>query len=337
MSHPISGQLPAPAHAAAPSVSVVIPAYNEERFIGATLRSVRAALKGIPHEVIVVDNGSSDGTARLAEGEGARVITRPGRTIGAVRNAGARLARGTYLVFIDADVTLTRLWRSALPGVIGVLERAPRTLAGSMCSVPAGASWVERVWFAPQADESLSHLGSAHLIVRRSFFGEIGGFDESLATGEDYEISMRVVRAGGTIHRLSPEVVEHHGYPTTLTQFARREIWHGTGDCGSASAVLASRVAMAALVFAALHLLAAGALAAGRPAGALLALALVVGLCGASSAMRYRRRGAGLILANTALHYVYYAARALSFVPALGARRSTPAATLLPAQAGPEC
>lgn len=314
-----------------PALSVIIPAYNEERFIAATLRSVHAALAGVPYEIVVVDNGSSDGTVRLAEAHGARVVAQRGGTIGAVRNAGARHARGSLLVFIDADVTLTSLWRPALGEVTRLLDAAPRTLAGSMCSVPAGAGWIERVWFAPQADESLSHLGSAHLIVKRAFFHEIGGFDETLRTGEDYELCMRVLRGGGAMHRLPPTVVEHHGFPKTLLHFARREIWHGTSDFASRAAFLGSRVAQAAVLFAALHLLAAAALAAGSTAGALGALTLVVVLCAASSLHRYRRAGGALVLANTFVHYVYYSARALSILPRLGARRKAAPTPVAPA------
>ena len=316
-----------------PALSVVIPAFNEERFIAATLRSVHAALAGTTYEIVVVDNGSSDRTVRLAEAHGARVVRHPGGTIGAVRNAGARRARGALIVFIDADVTLTPLWRPALGEVTRRLDDAPRTLSGSMCAVPADAGWIERVWFAPQADESLSHLGSAHLIVRRAFFEEIGGFDESLRTGEDYELCMRVVRAGGSMHRLPPAVVEHHGFPRTIRQVARREVWHGTSDFRSLPAFLGSRVAQAAALFAGLHLLAAAALVAGSAAGTLGALALIVALCAASSAHRYRRAGAAIVLANTFVHYVYYGARALSMVPRLGARRDAVPAVAAPALA----
>ncbi|MFF5113217.1 glycosyltransferase [Streptosporangium sp. NPDC000509] len=93
-----------------PTVSVVIPAYNEEHYLPKYLPSVLASLEvwetstGLRGEVIVVDNASTDATAAVAARLGARVVTEPERGIGRARNAGATAAQGDYLVFIDADV-----------------------------------------------------------------------------------------------------------------------------------------------------------------------------------------------------------------------------------------
>lgn len=305
------------------TISFVIPAFNEERYIANTLDSIHTALQGRwSYEILVIDNGSTDRTPELVRTGGGQVLVRKGGTIGSLRNFGAARAKGDVLVFLDADITLTAAWLSNFETVVALFRSLPRVLSGSMCSIPSSPTWLERMWYAPQVDESLSHLGSAHLIIRRDFFTEIGGFDETLETGEDYDFSVRVVRSQGAIHRLSPAVVEHHGFPKTLKQFAMREMWHGTGDSKSLKAVLRSRVATAALVFLGLHILLVISLGFGSVFGSVMAVSAIVLLCVAASLRSYRAQPFPLIVANSAIYYVYFGARGLSFFPLIAGRRA---------------
>ena len=86
-------------------ISFVVPAHNEERHVGPTVRAIAssAADSGEPFEVIVVDDASTDRTASIAEQHGAHVIRVEHRQIATTRNAGARAARGDILFFVDAD------------------------------------------------------------------------------------------------------------------------------------------------------------------------------------------------------------------------------------------
>src|SRR5687767_8100970 len=88
-------------------ISFIIPAYNEEALLARTLEtlkeSARSALDGLDHEIIVVDDASTDRTAQIAREAGARVITVEHRQIAATRNAGARSAQGDVFIFVDAD------------------------------------------------------------------------------------------------------------------------------------------------------------------------------------------------------------------------------------------
>ena len=89
-------------------LSIIIPAFNEQKLLPATLESVFAAAKAISarhwdHEVIVCDNNSTDRTAEIAGARGARVVFEPVNQIGRARNRGASVATGDWLVFIDAD------------------------------------------------------------------------------------------------------------------------------------------------------------------------------------------------------------------------------------------
>src|SRR5262245_48629676 len=86
-------------------ISFIVPAHNEELWIGRCLDSIRSAMAALdePYEVIVVDDASTDATARIAEQKGARTIRVAHRNISAVRNCGARAAAGEELIFVDAD------------------------------------------------------------------------------------------------------------------------------------------------------------------------------------------------------------------------------------------
>src|SRR5262245_16208563 len=94
------------------TMSVIIPAFNEERFLPQTLEHLRLAAKfagsvpGQDIEIIVVDNASTDRTAEIALAVGARVISVPEHNIARVRNAGATAAFGDLLVFLDADTLI---------------------------------------------------------------------------------------------------------------------------------------------------------------------------------------------------------------------------------------
>ena len=89
-------------------VSVVVPAFNEERLLTGSLAAIRAALRafdeaGWASELIVCDNNSSDGTAGIARAAGAKVVFEPVNQIARARNAGAAQASGEWLLFVDAD------------------------------------------------------------------------------------------------------------------------------------------------------------------------------------------------------------------------------------------
>src|SRR5581483_7353728 len=89
-------------------ISVIIPAFNEERLLGETLRSVQAAMTAFTRrswtaELIVCDNNSTDRTAEVARAAGANVVFEPVNQIARARNSGAAAASGDWLVFVDAD------------------------------------------------------------------------------------------------------------------------------------------------------------------------------------------------------------------------------------------
>src|SRR6266404_2121031 len=102
-------------------ISFIIPAYNEEHELSKTLAAIRTAASGTaqPYEIIVVDDASTDATPEIALRAGAKVIAINRRQIASARNAGARVAQGEYLFFIDAD---TRIERAHVSRGITTLE-----------------------------------------------------------------------------------------------------------------------------------------------------------------------------------------------------------------------
>ena len=174
-------------------LSVVIPAFNEEKYLPATLASINEALRSVTDsEVIVVDNQSTDATPRLAADAGARVICEAERNIGKVRNSGAAGANGELVVFIDAD-TLVK------PGVFEKIIHAAadtRCLGGSV-AVEYEAEfrrlwvrWFMKLW--PMLGKLTRMRGGALQFCRADVFREMAGYDTTIFVGEDIEFHWRL-------------------------------------------------------------------------------------------------------------------------------------------------
>jgi glycosyltransferase involved in cell wall biosynthesis len=310
------------------TLSFVIPARNEARFIAQTIDSIRR-LAPAGHEIVLVDNGSTDDTVAIARSLGATILHGDG-SIGALRNLGATHAHGEVLVFLDADVTLTPAWQAQLERALAPLLAGEPVVTGSHVLPTDAPNLLERYWFrALASDPRSTHVGSAHLIVAAAVFARIGGFDPALTTGEDYEFCTRAKAKGCTVVNDPTLPAIHHGFPSRLVPFMRREAWHGLGDLSSWAAFAGSRVVQATLVFLALHLLLAVALAAGMRPGAWLALAALAGLLLLSSFAKYRHAGAAAVFVNALVFYFYFAGRAWGFLRFLrGERRAaSPRAT----------
>jgi len=214
---------------ATPRVSVIIPARNEAVGLVPLLGSLAALeFSGEQLEVIVVDHESTDETGRIAREWGARVLNKTGGTISSVRNFGAAAAQGEIFAFLDADCAVESDWLTKAmahfddPGVGAV---------GSHHLIPLDPpTWVRQVLqkemeARPRLSEG-TWLPSGNMLVRRDVFREVNGFDESLVTCEDVDLSYRV----GLRHRLVADMeirCWHFGAPTTLWEVFRKELWRG--------------------------------------------------------------------------------------------------------------
>lgn len=218
---------PAGAQTAPPAITFVIPVKNGARFIPGCLDHIAAAMRP-GDQILVVDNGSSDDTVALARARaGVEVLECPGITIAALRNAGAARARHEMLAFIDADCLICPEWR---PAVERVMADRDVSATGSYYDLPEHPTWVEAAWwsFRPRHEHRTTFIISGNLVIRRSAFDAVGGFDATLVTDEDSDLSRRLVEAGYVLVEAPTVRVIHLGNAKTLGQFWRKERWHAT-------------------------------------------------------------------------------------------------------------
>lgn len=213
----------------APTLSFVIPVLNDEARLRRCLESIRQdpAFSELA-EAVVVDNGSTDGSAVMARNMGAMVLTRPGLRVSALRNDGAAAARGEFLAFVDADHELLAGWIGA---VIEDLAEAGVGAVGAPYLAVRNGTWVQRMYgrlrdHAPGRFD-VEWLGSGNLAVRRSAFENIGGFDTTLETCEDVDLCLRLRRSGWRVVSDDRLGSVHHGDPTSLSALFHAEAWRG--------------------------------------------------------------------------------------------------------------
>ncbi len=190
-----------------PLVSAIVPVYNGERFLGEALDSILDQ-DYAPLEVIVVDDGSTDGSLAVAESRDVRIIRRERGGPGAARNAGVEAAGGDLLAFLDQDDA----W---LPGKVrkqvDVLRERPEAgfVYGRMEVVlEPGTEWPD--WVDPGwlADPPMGYCPST-LMVTRTVFEAVGAFDTDYLSFSDGQWLIRARRAGVEGHLLEDVVLRY--------------------------------------------------------------------------------------------------------------------------------
>lgn len=181
-----------------PSLSVIIPAFNEARYIPETLARLRAAeerFKAYGHasvQILVVDNASTDRTAELARTAGATVVHEPDHNIARARNKGATIALHDVLVFLDAD---TQVPPELLLRIARVMSD-PNCVGGAVDAVPRPGKLLLRAWlrFWQLSGLVVGMAQGACQFCRSSVFQELGGYDETIYMGEDVNYYWRMKR-----------------------------------------------------------------------------------------------------------------------------------------------
>lgn len=227
------------------NISFIIPAYNEQEHITDVIRSINTVMDNVPYtyEIIVVDDASTDDTCSLTKHTNARLITLNQRVyVAQVRNIGAANAKGNILVFLDGDVLLTPEWGQEIQNVHETVLNG-RVVTGSVVAIPEKTTWVVRSWFTPILNKQRNYINSGHLIVSQTLFNQIGGFDETLETGEDSDFSARAKKQLNASIINNPQLKAIHlGYPETIPVFFKRERWHGKGNFKSIKNSLTTKV-----------------------------------------------------------------------------------------------
>ena len=210
-------------------VGIVIPMFNESRHIGRTLTAARHAAReaGVECQLIVVDNGSSDDSPRIARALGAQVLIQPGLTIGGLRNRGAAACDCEWLAFLDADIEVPENWLSRL---LGLHEQGLADVFALDCDTPHQAPWFAIAWQRRtlRAGEWLQRqqwLPSPNLLMARTWFEAVGGFDEHLRSGEDKDFTLRLSEAGARLAVLREPVVLHWGFEASWKEWLGKEMW----------------------------------------------------------------------------------------------------------------
>ena len=185
-----------PAESRGRTCSFVIPAHDEAALLGDTLAALKAAADQLQldYEVVVVDDASTDDTADIARRAGARVLQVSHRHIAATRNAGAGIAAGARLVFVDAD---TRVDATVLSAAVAAMDAGA---VGGGCAVRlAGKVRLTERWFTAlvmQVFRITRIAPGCFIFCTREAFDRVGGFDESLYAAEDVAMSRALARQG---------------------------------------------------------------------------------------------------------------------------------------------
>jgi glycosyltransferase involved in cell wall biosynthesis len=205
-----------------PRVSVVIPTYNRRDLVREAIASV-IAQSYADCELIVVDDGSGDGTAEVVQQfPGVRYVYQPNRGVSAARNAGVALARGELLAFLDSD----DLWQPRkLEHQVAFFEQRPEA---QVCQT-------DEIWtrngvrvnphnkhrkaggdiFARSLELCL--VSPSAVMMRRALFEKLGGFDETLPACEDYDLWLRITVRLPVHFIMLPLVVKRGGHPDQLS------------------------------------------------------------------------------------------------------------------------
>lgn len=182
------------------SVSVVIPSYNRAALIGEAIASVQAQTRA-PHEIIVVDDASTDDSANVAERAGARVIRlAENRGNSAARNAGTRAASGDVVAWLDSDDYWEPQHLATVAGLLDAHEDAAVANAAVRLVGTRAGTWYGRVSAGPPAFvlreafyATVTQLSST--VVRREALIAAGGFDETERCSVDFDLLLRLARS----------------------------------------------------------------------------------------------------------------------------------------------
>ncbi|NPV90419.1 MAG: glycosyltransferase [Firmicutes bacterium] len=213
-------------------VSIIIAAYNEEKYISALLESIYNLKAMNRYEIIVVDDGSTDSTRDIVSSfPGVRLLTQRNQGPGAARNTGAQGAQGDILVFIDADTEVIEHWLDELVrpfedqtivGVKGFVKSRQKAVVSRFVDLDYGIKHDKLLQY-PEID----FINTGLAAYRRSVFLEMGGFDTGFRVGEDIDLSYRISRNKNYRMVAAPRSQIWHMHEETLKEFIKKKVRNG--------------------------------------------------------------------------------------------------------------
>lgn len=209
--------------------SVIVPAFNEEQGLAASLRSIRQAMNVLDaarwsSELIVCDNNSTDRTAAIAREEGAQVVFEPINQISRARNTGAASATGDWLIFVDAD---SHPSRGLFADVLRVIQDG-RCIAGgsTVCFDTPGRAIAFVGWSWNTISRLTRWAAGSFIFCEAAAFREAGGFSQELYATEEIDLFRRLKRVGRRSGR-TIEILCRHPLQTSARK-ARLYTWRET-------------------------------------------------------------------------------------------------------------
>lgn len=209
-------------------VSIIMPAFNEQSYIGEALLAVlNLDYPKDCYEIIVVDNGSSDDTVLIAKKFANQVHIVPNVRVGAVRNFGVRCAKGDIIAFLDSDCIPPVDW---LGSTLNYMDQNSCDAVGGLGLVRDDPSWIESCWILNQmaVDKPSKILAGASIIMKKKVFWAVGGFNEEINAGEDTALANELISNGYVVHFAKSCAVVHLGYPRDIKTFITRQFWQAS-------------------------------------------------------------------------------------------------------------
>jgi glycosyltransferase involved in cell wall biosynthesis len=208
--------------------SIITPMYNSEQYIGRMIQAVKDL--DYPKdliEIIIIDNGSDDDSVKITKEMGVSCSVMKGASISHMRNAGAVKASGEILGFVDSDCLVNRDWAI---NAIDFLDYEVG-IVGGYYGLGDSPGWIERTWYDLKKDVAgdVSFVSAGNMVIKAKLFNEIGGFDESVETGEDWDFCQRVIGEGYRVVNQPSLHVKHLGNYKSLLGIIKKERWYGRG------------------------------------------------------------------------------------------------------------
>ncbi len=212
-----------------PLISVIVPVRNDADRLQRCLAAIKDSRYPLRlMQILVADNGSTDGSPSVGREMGAEVLSFPGIRVSEVRNQAAHVARGDILVFVDADHVLDPEW---IPSAIESLRTSGAGAVGAAYYAPPDGTWVQRLYdsfrLRTPGLSRVEWLGSGSLAVPREVFKQVGGFDISLETCEDVDFCQRLRKGRHVLYSDDRLRSIHLGDPRTLRALFFGELWRG--------------------------------------------------------------------------------------------------------------